>query len=169
MSNDTLDSSSGNSTPETTPSSSNTLSADVAADISAYLEERAITDAFDGLMSCHAVEGKNPRSTILLGTNAETLILSHNQDGTWYSLVWDKDFQLPKDIMIRGRNVLVSYFWDGSVRIESVNATGINPEDGFRWNWTRLDESEVTLTWKGKIYTDYIIILDGKWGFLTQA
>ena len=43
--------------------------------------------AIAGIISCAAIEGKNPNINKLLGTNEETLILSYNSDGNWYSLL----------------------------------------------------------------------------------
>lgn len=114
------------------------------------------------LMPCQAIEGKDPRATLLLGNQGKTLLLSHNQDGTWYSVLGNS-IQFPKNIVISGKNVSVSHFWDGSIRLEPLDTSKItNTDDGFRGNSTRLDVSETTLILEGELYTNPIIVLDGK-------
>ena len=121
--------------------------------------------AIADIMSCEAIEWKNSNANRFLGTNAEALILSHNVDGTWRSLLWKEGLRFPENIIIRGRNISVNYFVDGSIRLEIVDAINkILTDDGSWRNSTRLEKSILTLTLDGKIYTNPIIILDGNWG-----
>jgi hypothetical protein len=123
----------------------------------------AVTKSVVGLMPCEAVEWKNLRSTLVLGTNKEISIIESNADGVRVSILWDTP--LPEDIELHGRNISVTYFWDGSVRLETIQSANTLPaDDGFANNGTRFNRSELTLTLGGETYNHHIVILDGRWG-----
>lgn len=150
-----------------TPAASDNLSHDVSAVIQAYLDEREVTDSVANTEWCDANQGAHPIMNRLLGTNQQAMILSCKADGTCDSLLWWDGLRFPKDMSIWGRNILVSHYWDGSIRIETVDAMNKWPDDGYSGNSTRLEKSELTLTYHGKIYNNLIVILDGKWGMIT--
>lgn len=153
---------------ETPPSAaSRTLSHDVQWAIVAYLDEQAVIDSTAFTEWCDANQGAHPIMNKLLGINQEALILSYNADGTCDSLLWWEGLRFPKDMTIRGRNILVSHYWDGSIRIETVDSMNKWPDDGYSGNSTRLEKSELTLTYLGRDYMNLIVILDGKWGMIT--
>ena len=126
--------------------------------VAAYLNERAITDSAANISSCDAaVEWNRPIMNMLLGINEEDLIVE-------YKTLWWQKLQFPEDIIIKGRNISVNYYWDWSIRLETVDAINNLPsDDGFWGNSTRLEKSGLSVTLDGIIYMNPVVILDGNW------
>ncbi len=131
---------------------------DVSGAIEEYLNERTITDSAANISSCDAaVEWNRPIMNKLLGINEEDLIVE-------YKTLWWQKLQFPEDIIIKGRNISVNYYWDWSIRLETVDAINNLPsDDGFWGNSTRLEKSGLSVTLDGIIYMNPVVILDGNW------
>lgn len=117
----------------------------------------------ESITSCDAMTKQNIRANRLFGQNNEVILLS--EEGTGVLRVDNMKF--PRGFHISWRNILVTEYWDGSVRIERVQSADKFSETPD-WGWTsdRLIGSSLLTQAKGTLYLNHVVVFNKNWGMI---